>query len=91
MYTLTSLDDIKQVDLREELAAHGEVAYGEKKLLKARLKAHYESCTHSHKPGGAASDGASTFYNTAYSEKTKTALKTACLESFFSKVPAKKL
>ena len=26
MYTLTSLDDIKQVDLREDLAADGEVA-----------------------------------------------------------------
>ena len=63
--TLTSLDDIKQVDLREELATHGEAAHGENKLLKARLKAHHESCTHSNKPGGAASDGASTCYNTA--------------------------
>ena len=91
MYTLTSLDDIKQVDLREELAAHGEVTYGEKKLLKARLNAHYKSCIHLHKPGGAASDGAATFYNTAYPEKTKDKLSNACLENFFSRVPAKKL
>ena len=55
---------------------HGLVQGGNNTELKARLKAHYDTCAHPHKPGGAASDKAATYYDTGFDQKKKQDLHT---------------
>ena len=70
-HSMESIDTTHQLELRAECERHGLVKAGSNPELKARLKAHYESCQHSHKPGGAASDKAGTYYDSAFNPKKK--------------------
>ena len=88
-YTLTSLEETKQVDLRAECTLHGLPSYGDNKALKAVLKAHYNTFSHSHKPGGAAPNRAAEYYNTETPSEQKEACLEAGIERFFTRLPKK--
>ena len=88
-YTLTSLDDCKQIDLRAECALHDLPTYGDNTQLKNVLKAHYNACTHSHKPGGAAPDRAAAYYNTKTSDERRDAWRNASIANFFVRMDKK--
>ena len=66
------------------------IAYGGTlEVVRSRLKTHYNASNHSHKPGGAASDGATTFYNTSISSSStssNSSPKPRSLATFFSPV-----
>ena len=62
-FTIHGLPDCKQKDLQKEAKLHGVVSTPPNSEIVKRLTAHYENCQHSHKPLGAGSDAATTYYN----------------------------
>ena len=61
-YTASGLDAVKQIPLQTEAKLHNVVSAPLNAEIIKRLRIHYSSCIHSHKPLGAASDAANTFY-----------------------------
>jgi hypothetical protein len=66
-FTEDSLRDAQQKELQDECAAHGLSITPPNKDLCARLRAHYKALQHSHKPAGASSDQATTYYSESLS------------------------
>ena len=77
------------MDLRAECTLHGLPSYGDNKALKAVLKAHYNTFSHSHKPGGAAPNRAAEYYNTETPSEQKEACLEAGIKRFFTRLPKK--
>ena len=66
-FTTDSLRTAQQKELQDECAAHGLSITPPNKDLCARLRAHYKAVQHSHKPEGASSDQATTYYSESLS------------------------
>ena len=66
-FTEDSLRDAQQKELQDECSAHGLSITPPNKDLRARLRAHYNALQHSHKPAGASSDQATTYYSESLS------------------------
>lgn len=73
-HSVDSLEQVGQLELRAECGRHGLPQYGTNGEMKARLKEHYNAVKHAHKPGGASSDSASTFYDTTFPMEKKVSL-----------------
>ena len=73
-HTLESLERVVQSELRAECARHDVAQNGSNPQLRERLGMHYRTCQHSHKPGGAASDKAHTYYDSGISQKMQQCL-----------------
>ncbi len=70
-YSVDSLQTVGQKKLQQECKMHDIRIYGTVADLRKRLRAHFNSVAHSHKPGGAAPDDATTYYNSRLTVRAK--------------------
>ena len=96
-FTEDSLRDAQQKELQDECSAHGLSITPPNKDLRARLRAHYNALQHSHKPAGASSDQATTYYSESLSAVNPELVERAAartintIASLFAKQAAKEV
>ena len=96
-FTEDSLRDAQQKELQDECSAHGLSITPPNKDLRARLRAHYNALQHSHKPAGASSDQATTYYSESLSAVNPELVERAAartvntIASLFARQAAKKV
>ena len=96
-FTEDSLRDAQQKELQDECSAHGLSITPPNKDLRARLRAHYNALQHSHKPAGASSDQATTYYSESLSAANPELVERAAartvntIASLFARQAAKKV
>ena len=96
-FTEDSLRDAQQKELQDECSAHGLSITPPNKDLRARLRAHYNALQHSHKPAGASSDQATTYYSESLSAVNPELVERAAartintIASLFAKQATKKV
>ena len=96
-FTEDSLKSAQQKELQDECSAHGLSITPPNKDLRARLRAHYNALQHSHKPAGASSDQATTYYSESLSAVNPELVERAAartintIASLFAKQAAKEV